>query len=78
MTLGASLSEAFKLIDSARGVIYDRHMFIIQATDVDTNPKYELLQFLTTIFFCKEKKALAFNKDMCCHLALCLQLILVH
>jgi hypothetical protein len=28
MTLGSSLSEA----DAARGVIYDRHMFIVQAT----------------------------------------------
>ncbi len=24
---------SFKLIDAARGVIYDRHMFIVQATD---------------------------------------------
>ncbi len=24
---------SFKLIDATRGVIYDRHMFIIQATD---------------------------------------------
>ncbi len=43
-----------------------------------TNPKYKLLHFLTTIFFYKEKKALAFNWDRCCHLAFCLQLILFH
>jgi len=44
-----------------------------------TNPKYKLLHFFTTkIKFCKEKKALAFNCDRCCHLALCLQLILFH
>ncbi len=29
-------------------------------------------------FCCKEKKALGFNWDWCCHLALCLQLILFH
>ncbi len=43
-----------------------------------TNLKYKLLHFLTTNFFCKEKKALAFNGDRCCHLVLCLQLILFH
>jgi hypothetical protein len=32
--------------------------------------------FLNNLIFCKEKKALAFNRDRCCHLALCLQLIL--
>ena len=43
-----------------------------------TNPKYKLLHFLTTNFFCREKKSLAFNWDRCCHLVLCLQLILFH
>ncbi len=43
-----------------------------------TNPKYKLLHFLTTEVFCKEKKALAFYRDRCCHLVLCLQLILFH
>ncbi len=43
------------------------------------NPKYKLSHFLTTkIKFCKEKKALAFNRDRCCHLSLCLQLILFY
>ncbi len=42
------------------------------------NPKYKLLHFLTTKLFCKEKKALAFNRDRCCHLALCLRLIHFH
>jgi hypothetical protein len=41
-----------------------------------TNPKYKLLHFLTANFFCKEKKALAFNRDRFCHL--CLWLILFH
>ncbi len=43
-----------------------------------TNPKHRLLCFLTTKFLCKEKKALAFNQDRCCHLVLCLWLILFH
>jgi hypothetical protein len=42
-----------------------------------TNPRYKLLCFITTIF-CKEKNALAFNRDRCCHLALCLWLIPFH
>jgi hypothetical protein len=29
-------------------------------------------------FFCKEKKALAFNRDRYCHQVLCLQLIILH
>jgi hypothetical protein len=42
-------------------------------------PEYELLCFIQLPkFFCKEEKALAFNRDGCCHLALCLQLILFH
>jgi hypothetical protein len=36
-----------------------------------TNPEYKLLYFIQqTKFFCKEEKALAFNQDRCCHLAL--------
>jgi hypothetical protein len=42
-----------------------------------TNPEYKFLRFIQLIF-CKEKKALAFNRDRCCHLMLCLQLILFH
>ncbi len=50
-----------------------------QPLDGITNPKYKLKCFLTTnIFFFKEKKALAFNRDRCCHLAFCLQLIPFH
>ncbi len=38
-----------------------------------TNTRYKLLRFLRTkIKFCKYKRALAFNRDRCCHLALCL------
>ena len=43
------------------------------------NPEYKLLCFIQlTKFFCKEEKALAFNRDRCCHLVLCLRLILFH
>ncbi len=30
---GVIIKWSFKLIDAARGVIYDHHMFIVQATD---------------------------------------------
>jgi hypothetical protein len=44
-----------------------------------TNPEYKLLHFIQlTKFLGKEEKALAFNRDRCCHLALCLQLILFY
>ncbi len=43
-----------------------------------TNPKYKLLHFIHLTIFCKKKRALAFNQDRCCDLALCLQLILFH
>ena len=44
-----------------------------------TNYEYKLLCFIQlTNFFCKKKRALAFNRDRCCHLALCLRLILFH
>jgi len=43
-----------------------------------TNPQYKMLHFLTITFFYKENKALAFNRDRCCYLALCLRLILFH
>ena len=43
-----------------------------------TNPEYKLLHFIQLTIFCKKKRALAFNRDRCCHLALCLLLILFH
>jgi hypothetical protein len=43
-----------------------------------TNTEYKLLCFIQLTIFCKEEKALAFNWDRCCHLALCLRLILFH
>ncbi len=43
------------------------------------NPEYKLFCFIQlNKYFCKEQKALAFNRDRCCHLALCIQLILFH
>jgi hypothetical protein len=33
---------------------------------------------LFTFFFCEKQNALAFNQDTWCHLALCLQMILLH
>jgi hypothetical protein len=48
---------------------------------IDGITKHEdkLLHFIQLkYFFSKEKKALDFNLDMCCHLALCLWLILFH
>jgi hypothetical protein len=40
--------------------------------DAITNPKYKLLMFIQLTISCKKKSALAFNRDRCCHLALCL------
>ncbi len=44
----------------------------LSPTRSPTNPKYKLLFFSANIFFYKEKKALAFNRDRCCILVLCL------
>jgi hypothetical protein len=53
-------------------------MRLCQPPDGSTNPKYKLLCFITTKKICKEKNALAFNRDRCCHLVLCLQSIPFH
>ncbi len=50
-------------------------MRLCHPPDGSTSPKYRLLCFITTKIFCKEKNTLAFNRDRCCHLVLCLQLI---
>jgi hypothetical protein len=63
------------LTDDTRSVNYDHNMFIIQATDGSTSPKYKLLCFIRTKKISKEKNALAFNRDRGCHLVLCLLLI---
>ncbi len=46
--------------------------------DSVTNLKYKLLYFLTPIKKISKRKALAFDRDRCCHLAICLWLILFH
>jgi hypothetical protein len=44
-----------------------------------TSPKYKLLCFkLENNLFCQIKNALAFNRDTCCHLVLCLRLLPFH
>jgi hypothetical protein len=53
-------------------------MRLCHPPDGSTSPKYKLLCFTTTNFFCKEKNALAFNRDRCCHLVLCLRFIPFH
>jgi len=53
-------------------------MILCHPPDGSTSPKDKLLCFITTKFFCKEKNALSFNRDRCCHLVLCLRLIPFH
>jgi hypothetical protein len=53
-------------------------MGLYHPLDGDTTLKYELLCFLTPNKKISKRKALAFNWDRCCHLALCLWLILFH
>jgi hypothetical protein len=53
-------------------------MRLCHPPDGSTSPKYKLLCFKTTKQICKEKNALAFNRDRCCHLVLCLWLIPFH
>ncbi len=50
-------------------------MRLCHPPDGSTSPKYKLLCFATTKTICKEKNALAFNCDRCCHLVLCSWLI---
>jgi hypothetical protein len=53
-------------------------MRLCNLPDGSTSPKYKLLCFITTKKNCKEKNELAFNRDRCCHLVLCLLLIPFH
>jgi hypothetical protein len=46
--------------------------------DGSTYPKYKLLCFIYFRFFNEEQNTLAFNWDTLCHLALCLQMIILH
>ncbi len=63
--------DFLKIIDLAIGLHHP--------LDGVPNSEYKLLCFIQLIkYFCKDQKARAFNRDRCCHLALCLQLILFH
>ncbi len=53
-------------------------MRLCHPPDGSTSPKYRLLCFITTKKICKEKNTLAFNRDRCCPLVLCLRLIPFH
>ncbi len=53
-------------------------MRLCHPPDGSTSPKYKLLCFIRTKNIWKEKNALAFNWDRCCHLVLCLWLIPFH
>jgi hypothetical protein len=56
----------------------DRPIGLYHPQDGTTNLKYKWLCLLTPNKKNSKRKALAFNRDRCCHLALCLQLILFH
>ncbi len=53
-------------------------MRLCHPPDGSTSSKYKLLCFITTKNYCKEKNTLAFNRDRCSHLVLCLQLMPFH
>jgi hypothetical protein len=53
-------------------------MGVYRPPDGITNLKYKLLYFLTPNKKNSKRKALAFDRDRCCHLAICLWLILFH
>ncbi len=53
-------------------------MGLYHLLDGVTNCKYKLLYFLTPNKKYSKRKALAFKQDRCCHLAICLRLILFH
>ncbi len=53
-------------------------MGLYHPLDGITNLKHKLLYFLKSIKKNSKWKALAFNRDRCCHQAICLHLILFH
>ncbi len=53
-------------------------MGLYHPLDGKPNLKFKLLCFLTPNKKISKRKALAFNRDRCCHLVLCLWLILFH
>jgi hypothetical protein len=71
------LEVIFALVEKAK-VFYLRPMRLCHPQDGSTSPKYKLLCSITTKNFSNKKNALAFNRDRCCHLVLCLRLIPFH
>ncbi len=55
-----------------------RPMGLYHPLDGVNNLKYKLFYFLTPNKKISNRKALAFNRDRCCHLVICLRLILLH
>jgi hypothetical protein len=53
-------------------------MGLYRPLDGITNLKYKLLYFVTPNKKISKRKALAFNQDRCCHLPICLWLILFY
>ncbi len=53
-------------------------MGLYHPPDCVINLKYKLLYFLTSIIKNQRERHNAFNRDRCCHLAICLWLILFH
>jgi hypothetical protein len=53
-------------------------MRLCHPPDGSARPKYKLLCFKPPYVFKEIQNALAFNRDMCCHLALCLRLLPFH
>ncbi len=56
----------------------DLIMRLCHPPDGSTSPKYKLLCFITTKKFLQRKECIAFNRDRCCHLEICLRLIPFH
>ncbi len=66
-------------ITNLKQSIFDfRYIWLYHPLDGITNLKYGLLCFLTPNKKISKRKILAFHQDRCCHLALCLALILFH
>jgi hypothetical protein len=75
-TLILLLEKLFSFVFSLP--VQETSMELYHALDGITNLKYKLLYFLTPNKKKLKRKALAFIRDRCCHLAICLQLILFH
>jgi hypothetical protein len=79
-TLLANIRLGWKCItEISSTAFYDIELMgLYHPLDGVTNLKYKLLYFLTPNKKISKRKALAFNWDRCCHLVICLRLILFH